>query len=246
MKGPTVQYDQERPRTALVAGGSGALGSAVTDVLLGRGEQVCVPWFDEAEAEQLRSVHADAVSEGRLRLSRCDVADLDQVAGLLDVLRADWGPLWLACSVVGGWAGDTPVEELHDLSVLDRMLMLNLRTATAVTAEGLRHMGPAGGRVVLVGSKTAVVPAAGQAAYSASKAALLSLVQTVALEQRGTGKTANAIVPDIIDTPANRAAMPDADHSRWLQPRDLAKVVAWLGSAESAPISGAAIPVTAP
>lgn len=246
MKGPTVQYDHERPRTALVAGGSGALGSAITDVLLGRGEQVCVPWFDEAEAEQLRSDHADAVSEGRLRLSRCDVADLDQVAALLDVLRADWGPLWLACSVVGGWAGGTPVEELHDLSVLDRMLMLNLRTATAVTAEGLRHMGPEGGRVVLVGSKTAVVPAAGQSAYSASKAALLSLVQTVALEQRGTGRTANAIVPDIIDTPANRAAMPDADHSRWLQPRDVAKVVAWLGSAESAAVNGGAIPLTAP
>ena len=240
-----MQYDHERPRTALVAGGSGVLGSAITDVLLGRGEQVCVPWFDEAEAERLRATHTDAISEGRLRLSRCDVADLDQVAALLDVLGADWGPLWLACSVVGGWAGGTPVEELHDMSVLDRMLLLNLRTATAVTAEGLRHMGPAGGRVVLVGSKTALVPAAGQAVYSASKAALLSLVQTVALEQRGSGRTVNAIVPDIIDTPANRAAMPDADTSRWLQPRAIAKVVAWLGSAESEVVNGGAIPLTA-
>jgi NAD(P)-dependent dehydrogenase (short-subunit alcohol dehydrogenase family) len=238
-----VQYDSERPRTALVAGGSGALGRAITEVLLGRGEQVCVPWFDEAEAESLRAGNADAVSEGRLRLSRCDVADLDQVAALLDVLRADWGPLWLACSVVGGWAGGTPVADLHDLSVLDRMLMLNLRTATAVTAEGLRH---AGGRVVLVGSRTAMVPAGGQAAYSASKAAVLSLVQTVALEQKGTGRTVNAIVPDIIDTPQNRAAMPDADHARWLEPRAIAKVVAWLGSAESEAVNGAAIPLTAP
>ena len=241
-----MQYDSERPRTALVAGGTGALGRAVTEVLLGRGEQVCVPWFDEAQAEALRAANTDAVSEGRLRLSRCDVADLDQVAALLDVLRADWGPLWLACSVVGGWAGGTPVDQLHDLSVLDRMLLLNLRTATAVTAEGLRHMGPAGGRVVLVSSKTALVPAAGQAAYSASKAALLSLVQTVALEQKGTGRTVNAIVPDIIDTPDNRAAMPDADHDRWLQPRAIAKVVAWLGSADSEVVNGGAIPLTAP
>ena len=241
-----MQYDSDRPRTALVAGGTGVLGRAVTEILLGRGEQVCVPWFDEAEAQALRAGNAEAISDGRLRLARCDVADLDQVAALLDVLRADWGPLWLACSVVGGWAGGTPVDELHDLSVLDRMLMLNLRTATAVTAEGLRHMGPAGGRVVLVGSKTAVAPAAGQAAYSASKAALLSLVQTVALELRGTGRTVNAIVPDIIDTPQNRAAMPNADHGRWLDPRAVAKVVAWLGSAESEAVNGGAIPLTAP
>ena len=240
-----MQYDHERPRTALVAGGTGVLGAAVTEVLLERGEQVCVPWVVEKEAEGLRRAQADAIRDGRLRLSQCDVADLDQVAALLDVLRADWGPLWLACSTVGGWAGGTPVEELNDLSELDRMLMLNLRTATAVAAEGLRHMGPAGGRVVLVGSKTALVPAAGQAAYSASKAAVLSLVSTLALELKGTGRTANAIVPDILDTPANRAAMPDANHDKWLPPRAVGKVVAWLAGADSWPVTGAAIPVTA-
>lgn len=240
-----MQYDHERPRTALVAGGTGVLGAAVTEVLLERGEQVCVPWVVEEEAEALRRSQADAIRDGRLRLSQCNVADLDQVAALLDVLRADWGPLWLACSTVGGWAGGTAVEELNDLSELDRMLMLNLRTATAVAAEGLRHMGPAGGRIVLVGSKTALVPAAGQAAYSASKAAVLSLVSTLAVELKGTGRTANAVVPDIIDTPANRAAMPDADHDKWLPPRAVGKVVAWLAGADSWPVTGAAIPVTA-
>lgn len=240
-----VQYDRERPRTALVAGGTGALGGAVTTVLLERGEQVCVPWVVEAEAEQLRSEHADAVRDGRLRLSQCDVTDVDQVAALLDVLKADWGPLWLACSLVGGWAGGTNVEDLHDLSLLDRMLRLNLRSATAVAAEGLRHMGPGGGRVVLVGSKTAKVPAAGQAAYSAAKAGVLSLVGTLAAELGGSGRTANAVVPDIIDTPANRAAMPDADVSRWLPPRAVGNVVAWLGGADSWPVNGAAIPLTA-
>jgi len=240
-----VQYDHERPRTALVAGGSGVLGSAVTEVLLGRGEQVCVPWVDESEAERLRASQGDAIRDGRLRLSECDVADMDQLAALLDVLRADWGPLWLACSVVGGWAGGTDVAELQDLSLLERMLRLNLRTATVVAAEGLRHMGDAGGRVVLVGSKTAVVPAGGQAAYSAAKAGVLSLVGTLATELGGSGRTANAIIPDILDTPANRAAMPDADHSRWLPPRAVAKVVAWLASGDSWPVNGAAIPLTA-
>lgn len=237
--------DADRPRTAFVAGGSGALGAAVTGLLLERGERVCVPWVVEQEAQELRDAHPDELREGRLRLSECDCADLDQVAALLDVLRADWGPLWLACSLVGGWAGGTPVDEMHDLSLLDRMLTLNLRTATAVAAEGLRHMGAAGGRVVLVSSKTAVVPAAGQAAYSAAKAGVLSLTSTLARELAGTGRTANALVPDVIDTPANRAAMPDADHSRWLPPRSVGAVIAWLASPEAWIVNGAGIALTA-
>lgn len=235
--------EDERPRTALVAGGSGQLGQAVVARLLAGGERVCVPWVVEREAEGLRAAFPAEADEGRLRLSRCDIADPDQAAALLDVLVADWGPLWLACSLVGGWAGGDTVEELDDLTVLDRMLLLNLRTATVVAREGLRHMGPAGGRVVLVGSRTAFVPAAGQAAYSAAKAGVLSLVATLAEELRGSGRTANAIVPKVIDTAANRAAMPDADHERWVPPSAIAGVVAWLASAESWPVSGAAIPV---
>lgn len=238
-----VQYDTDRPRTAFVAGGTGALGTAVVEVLLGRGEQVCVPWVAEAEAQRLRDGQAEAIAAGRLRLSECDTADGDQVAALLDVLRADWGPLWLACSLVGGWAGGTDIADLHDLTVLDRMLKLNLRTAVTVAAEGQRHMGPDGGRVILVGSRTVDAPAAGQAVYTAAKAGVLALVETLAVEMRGTGRTANAIVPKVIDTPANRASMPDADHSRWVPPRAIARVVAWLASADSWPVTGASIPV---
>lgn len=236
-------YDHERPTNNLVAGGTGALGGAIVGVLLERGERVCVPWVDEAEAEQLGGTHDEARREGRLRLSRCNVADPDQVAALLDVVTADWGPLWLACSAVGGWAGGTSVEQLADLTVLDRQLLVNLRTATAVAREGLRHMGEAGGRVVLVGSRTVAHPAAGQAAYSAAKAGVLALVATLAEELRGSRRTANAVVPKVIDTPANRDAMPEADHERWVPPRAIAKVIAWLASADSWPVSGAAIPV---
>ena len=235
--------ESTRPRTAFVAGGSGALGQAVVTRLLDAGERVCVPWIAASEAERLRAAFPDQLDSGRLRLSECDVADGDQAAALLDVLAADWGPLWLACSLAGGWSGGTSVEELDDLSVLDLMLHLNLRTATVVAREGLKHMGPAGGRVVLVASRTALVPAAGQAAYSAAKAGVLSLVATLAEELRGSGRTANAIVPKVIDTPANRAAMPGADHGRWVPPEAIADVIAWLGSAASWPISGAAIPV---
>jgi NAD(P)-dependent dehydrogenase (short-subunit alcohol dehydrogenase family) len=238
-----VITESERPRTALVAGGTGALGSAVVALLLARGERVCVPWRTEREAQRLRQAHPDALADGTLRLSSCDVADPDQVAALLDVLEADWGPLWLACSVAGGWAGGTPLAELDDMTLLDRMMLLNLRTAAVVAREGLRHMGDGGGRVVLVGSRSALRPSAGEAAYSASKAAVLSLVSTLAEELRGTGRTANAVVPKVIDTPANRAAMPDADHRRWVPPEAIARVIAWLASVESWPVSGAAIPV---
>lgn len=235
--------ERERPTTNLVAGGTGALGSALVGLLLERGERVCVPWVDNGEAEQLRARHGDALEDQRLRLSPCDVADPDQVAALLDVLVADWGPLWLACSVVGGWAGGTTVEELDDITVLDRQLLLNLRTATVVAREGLRHMGPAGGRVVLVGSRTVERPAAGQAAYTAAKAGVLALVATLAEELRGSSRTANAVVPRVIDTPANRRAMPDADHSRWVPPRAIATVIAWLASVDAWPVTGAAVPV---
>jgi NAD(P)-dependent dehydrogenase (short-subunit alcohol dehydrogenase family) len=239
---PPVE-DASRPRTAVVAGGTGALGAAVVALLLERGDRVCVPWVVEQEAKALGSSHPDALARGDLRLSRCDVADPDQAAALLDVLEADWGPLWLACSLVGGWAGGTPVEEMDDVTLLDRMLTLNLRTATVVAREGLRHMGPAGGRIVCVGSATVDRPAAGQAAYTAAKAGVLALVATLALELRGTGRTANAVVPTTIDTPANRRAMPDADHSRWTPPEAIARVIAWLASAEAWPVNGAAVPV---
>lgn len=240
MQGPA---DHERPTTNLVAGGTGALGGALVDLLLERGERVCVPWVDRDEADRLRARHGEALADQRLRVSPCNVADPDQVAALLDVLEADWGPLWLACSVVGGWAGGTTVEDLDDITLLDRQLLLNLRTATVVAREGLRHMGPAGGRVVLVGSRTVHRPAAGQAAYTAAKAGVLALVATLAEELRGTGRTANAIVPTILDTPANRQAMPDADPSRWVPPRAAAKVIAWLASADAWPVTGAAVPV---
>lgn len=233
----------DRPRTALVAGGTGALGSAVVGLLLERGERVVVPFVVDDEADRLRAAEPEAAEAGRLRLSRTDVADPDSVAAVLDVACADWGPLWLACSVAGGWAGGTPVEQLDDLGVLEQQLRLNLRTAVVVAREGLRHMGPAGGRIVLTSSRTVAFPAAGQAAYTASKAAVVALVETLAEELRGTGRTANCVVPKVIDTPANRRAMPDADHGRWVPPRAIAEVIAWLASPEAWPVSGAAVPV---
>lgn len=236
-------YEHERPRTALVAGGTGPLGAAVVDVLLERGEQVCVPWHEEAAARRLEERHAEARSQGRLRLSRCDPSDPDQLAALLDVLEADWGPLWLACSLLGGHAGGTPLEDLDDVALFDRLHRVHVRSAAVVSREGLRHMGRAGGRIVLLGARTVVEPVPGQAAYDAAKAGVLALVRTLALELRGTRRTVNALIPGTIDTPANQAARAGDDAGSLVPPRAVAKVVAWLATVESWPVSGAAIPV---
>lgn len=231
-----------RPRLALVAGGTGAVGRAVVARLLADGERVVVPYVDPDEADALRGAHPAALDDGDLRLSEVDVADDQALAAFVDVVVADHGPLWLACSLVGGFAGGTDVVDL-DLDVLDRQLALNVRTAFAVAREGLRGMGPAGGRVVLTSSLTVRSPAAGQAPYTAAKAAVLALAQTLATELRGTGRTANAVLPRIVDTPANRAAMPDSDRATWVAPADVAAVVAWLASAEAWPVSGQGIAV---
>lgn len=231
------------PRTAFVAGGGGALGRAVVAALLAEDYRVCVPWFVEEEEAGLRAAHPAEVDADRLRLSRCDVTDPDQVAALLDVAAADWGPLWLATSTVGGWAGGERVDELADLTVFDRMYRLNLKTAAVVAHEGLRHMGEQGGRVVLVGARQALRPSAGEAAYSAAKAGVTALVGALAAELSGSDRTANAVLPALIDTPGNRAAMPHANHADWTPPEAIADVITWLAGPQAWLVSGATIPV---
>ena len=233
----------DRPRNALVAGGGGALGQAVTAELLRRGERVCVPYIVESEAEALRTAHPQEVADDRLRLTRSDATDLDAMAAVLDVLTADWGDLWLACSVVGGFAGGTKVEDFDDASTLEKMLTLNVRSAFTVANRGLQAMGEAGGRVVLVGAAPALSPPPGLSTYAASKAAVHALVQSLGRELAGTGRTANAVAPKMIDTPGNRAAMPNADTSAWTPPEAIAEVIAWLASPEAWTVNGAVVPV---
>jgi NAD(P)-dependent dehydrogenase (short-subunit alcohol dehydrogenase family) len=141
---------------------------------------------------------------------------------------------------MGGYAGghsipDTPVE------VWDRMMSMNLRSSFLLARAAIPRMGE-GGALVFVASRAALSGRKGHAAYAVSKAALLTLTEAIAEENRG-GVRANAVLPGTIDTPANRAAMPGADFSRWTPPEEIARVVLFLASAESAPVSGAAVPV---
>ncbi|MFG3707912.1 SDR family NAD(P)-dependent oxidoreductase [Micromonospora sp. NPDC047670] len=223
-------------RSVLVTGGTGGLGGAVTAAFLDAGWRVVVPGRE-------RSPSMETAAGGPVRL----VADLTDPAGAERAVAAaaedPSAPLRAVVNLVGGYAGgglvhETPVEEF------DRMLTLNLRPTWLVTRAALpRLVAAGGGAVVCVSSRAAVAPFPGAAGYVTAKAAVLAFANAVAVEYRAARVRCNTVLPSVIDTPANRAAQPTADHSRWVTPADVAPVVRFLASDESAPTSGASIPV---
>ena len=218
----------------LVAGGTGALGGAVVRELLAGGYAVTATWIVEPEREQV-----EAELGGELMLVRADLTDAHEAAaavGAVDDLEA-------VVDLVGGFRSGPKVHE-SDPGDLDRMLRLNV-TPTYLLARAAmpRLVERGGGAFVAVSARAALRPFAGAAAYAAAKAAVLALVQALDAEYRGDGVRCNAILPSVIDTPANRAATPGADFSKWVSPEEIAKVVRFLVSDESAPTSGAGIPV---
>src|SRR5215468_1002158 len=173
------------------------------------------------------------------RYHAVDVLDDGALATLFD----DGPPPWAVVNTVGGFAPHSPLTDL-DPAELTGQLELNLLTAALVTKHTLRRMKAAGqGRLVHTASRAAVVTRGQGFAYSVSKLGVLHLVRMAADEVRGTGITVNCVVPSIIDTPANRAAMPDADHGSWPKVADIARAYLFLASPEAHLVSGAAIPV---
>lgn len=229
------------PRVVLVTGGSGALGQAITYRFLGEGATVCVPWIVDAEHDRL-AASVPAETRARLLLERCDVLDEHAVGRLTAGLAERFGRLDVLVSAVGGFAMGELVQT--DRALWDRMLALNL-TATYVAAwAALPHMLTAGsGRIVAVASRAVVPPAGGFIAYTVAKAGVIAFVQALAQETKGRGVTVNAVLPSTMDTPGNRAAMPDADRSEWVGTDAVAEVIAYLASERAGMISGAAIPV---
>ncbi len=221
--------------TVLVTGGTGGLGGAVTESLLAAGWRVVVP-TREPVRERI------AQREG-LEFVPADLLEPPSVAEAVGVAAVGPAPLRAVVNLVGGYAGGPRVHETEP-GDFDRQLTLNLRPTFLVTRAALpRLIDAGGGALVYVSSRAAVQPFAGAAAYITAKAAVLAFAQAVAVEYRADGIRANTILPSIIDTSANRAAMPNADHSRWVPPEQLAAVIRFLCSEESAPTSGAAVPV---
>jgi NAD(P)-dependent dehydrogenase (short-subunit alcohol dehydrogenase family) len=220
--------------TVLVAGGTGALGGAVVRELLDSGYACCVTWIVDREREAAESELGDRASLVR--------ADLTDPTGAADAVAAA-DDLEAVVDLVGGFAIGPRVHET-EVEEFARLIELNLTPAFLLAREAMpRLVERGGGAFVGVSSRAALRPFAGAAGYVVGKAALLALVQALDAEYRDQGVRCNAIVPSVIDTPANRAAQPDADHGKWVDPRAIAKVVRFLVSDESAATTGAAVPV---
>jgi NAD(P)-dependent dehydrogenase (short-subunit alcohol dehydrogenase family) len=217
--------------TALVTGGTGGLGSAVTAELLDRGWRVVVPWIHERELSRV-------TAHERLELIEADLFDPASARACVTAAGED---LRGVVNLVGGFASgqpvaDTPIEHFED------QFRLNLRPLYLVTQAALPVLqAGGGGSIVCVSSRASLRPFAGAAGYCASKAAVTAFAQVVAEEGKAHGVRCNAILPSVIETPANREAMgPDA---AMVPPAEIARVIAWLLSDDSAPTSGAAVPV---
>jgi NAD(P)-dependent dehydrogenase (short-subunit alcohol dehydrogenase family) len=223
-------------RGVLVAGGTGALGGAVLAELLDSGYAVTATWLVERERERVEEDFGDR--EG-LSLVHADLMDLAAVKEAVDSV-ADLGAV---VNLVGGFAAAGRVHET-DPAEFDRMLELNLRPGYLLAHAAMPRLIEAGsGAYVGVSARPALRPFAGAAGYVTAKAAVLAFIQVLDTEYRADGIRSNAILPSVIDTPANRASQPDADYSKWVPPAEIAKVVRFLVSDDSAPTSGAAVPV---
>jgi NAD(P)-dependent dehydrogenase (short-subunit alcohol dehydrogenase family) len=223
--------------TVLVSGGTGALGRAVLRELLDSGAQVVSTWIAEREVEAVRE---ELGEPDGLELVQADLSGDDGAAAAVEAASA--GSLAGLVNLAGGFASGGRLHEVPQ-DEFERQLELNLITAMRLIRAALPKLIEGGGSVVCVGTKAALEPFAGASGYVVSKAALLALVRTLAIEYRDDGVRVNAILPSVIDTPANRAAMPDADHASWVPPAEIARVIRFLLSADSAPVSGAQVPV---
>jgi NAD(P)-dependent dehydrogenase (short-subunit alcohol dehydrogenase family) len=222
----------------LVTGATGGLGSAVVAAFLDDG------WRVVATSRSGRPPQ-DLVGHERLESVATDLFEPADVAEAVTVAAADraGASLKALVNLVGGYAIGGPVHETP-VEQFERQLILNLRPTYLVTRAVLPHLVDAGGgAIVCMGARAAVRPFRGAAGYASAKAAVIAFAQAVAVEYRAAGVRCNAVLPSVIDTRANRDREPDADTSKWVPAEQVAAVIRFLCSDDSAPTSGAAIPV---
>jgi len=225
----------------LVAGGNGGLGRAVTSAFLEEGATVAVTYRNLPEWEKFKS--AASASAGRLEGHEVDVTDEAAVRQLVERILTKHRRLDAVVNTVGGYAGGLKLWEM-ETRVFEQMLNLNLRSGYALARAAVPAMLKQGhGSIVNVAAKAAFDHAAGASAYAASKAAAVAMMDSLAADVKGTGVRVNTILPSIINTEANRTAMPNADFAKWPKPRDIARVILFLCSDDAKVIHGAAIPV---
>ena len=228
-------------QVALVAGGTGGLGRTVTLAFLNAGAKVAVTYIKEDELAALRKEAGDRSAS--LSAHSVNVTDDASVRSAVENLVETYGRIDILVNTVGGYAGGIKLWET-DPKVFSQMLDLNLRSGYLLA----RNVVPAmlkqkSGTIVNIAAKAAFDHAAGASAYAAAKAAAVAMMDSLAEDLKGTGVRVNSILPSIIDTPANRRAMPNADFAKWPKPEEIARVILFLCSDDARLIHGAAIPV---
>lgn len=221
-------------QVVLVTGANGGLGTYVTQAFLDAGATVI---------GSSRKIQQSDFTRGDFVAFPAEISTQPGATALVESVLTRFSKLDVLAHTVGGFAGGQSVAETDD-ATFQRMFDLNLNSFLNILRASIPHLRKSGrGRIIAIGSRAALEPGAGVGAYSASKAAMVSLVKTVAAENRDAAMTANAILPGTMDTPANRMAMPGADFSKWVQPANVAGLAVWLASDAAKDINGAAIPV---
>ena len=228
-------------KVALIAGGTGGLGRAVSEAFLREGAKVAVTYRKKEEFDALANSAGSAADA--LMGFVADVTNEAAVAVCVGTLLAHHERLDVLVNAVGGYAGGAPLWET-DADVLERMLTQNVRANYVLCGAAAPAMVKAGhGAIVNVASRAAFDHGAGAAAYAASKAAAVAMMDSLAADLKGTGVRANSVAPGIIDTAANRKAMPNADFAKWPKPEEIAQVILFLCSEDARLINGATVPV---
>ena len=224
-------------RTVLVTGGTGALGRAITSAFIRCNAEVISSYVLEKEIEQLKTETRSAV-----QLIKADVTKEEEVKRLVSNIISKYGHIHILANVVGGYFGGKSVSKL-DEQEWDLMITMNLKSAFLISKHVIPQMILSKyGRAVHVSSRTGLRSTGYDSAYGASKSGLIRLVESLAEETKESNINVNCIMPSILDTEANRKAMPTADFSKWVKPEDLANVVLFLCSEDARVITGAAIP----
>ena len=223
-----------KDKIVLVTGANGGLGTHVTQAFLDAGANVigASPTIRQSDFDN-RNFLAIAA----------DISSREKAKTLVDQAVARFGRIDVLAHTVGGFAGGQSVAQIDD-ATFQRMFDLNLNSFFHILRAAIPPLRQTGsGRIIAIGSRAAVEPGATVGAYSASKAAMVSLVGTVAAENKDAGLTANVILPGTMDTPVNRAAMPKADFSKWVQPSAVASLMVWLAGDAAKDVNGAVLPV---
>jgi NAD(P)-dependent dehydrogenase (short-subunit alcohol dehydrogenase family) len=230
-------------RVAIITGGTGALGRAVTENFLRNGATVAIPYVVDAEVPMLRSRLGNQFPENRLTLRKSDVAKEDQIASFVAETARAHGKIDALVNLVGGFWGGTPIAETS-LKDWQSMFDINLTPTFLSCRAVIPAMKKNGwGRIVSVSSRTGLNGAGDFAAYAVAKGAIATFTVSLAEELLPDNIMVNAIAPSTIDTEANRTAMPKAKHENWVKPEEIAKTIAYLCSDECAVTSGTVVPV---